>query len=234
RTRIQRAEQEQKVLYLEGLQASAAKRGRIATPQLLELEAKRAEMVGRYRPDSERMREIDDQIGRLRAAIAQYDSVATAGEQSGPAAETSLVAARTMLVSLRAKEGALEKQNEEYRKQAEMLDAQSFDLGRLERQVKLDEEAYVSYVRTAEQSRLANALEKSKILRLSVVEPATVPLEPVSPRKGRILGLALIGGLVVALRIGLTKATLDGAAKAPEDIRRFASIDVLAVLPEKG
>ena len=35
-------------------------------------------------------------------------------------------------------------------------------------------------MRTAEESRLSNALEQSKILRLSVVEPATLPVEPVS------------------------------------------------------
>jgi len=234
RTRITRAEQEQRVAYLEGVQASAAKHGHIATPQLLELESKRAELTGNYREDSERVREIDGQIARLRAAIAQYDSVTVSTDHGGANGETSVTAARTALAAIRGKEAALEKQNEEYAKQAEMLDAQSFDLGRLERQVKLDEEAYVSYVRTAEQSRLSNALEQSKILRLSVVEPATVPLEPVSPRKGRILGFALIGGLVVALGIGLTKDTLDGTVKGPEDIRRFASIDVLAVLPEKG
>jgi hypothetical protein len=34
-------------------------------------------------------------------------------------------------------------------KKAEFLDGQSFDLARLERQVKLDEETYLSYVRCA-------------------------------------------------------------------------------------
>jgi uncharacterized protein involved in exopolysaccharide biosynthesis len=234
RTRILRAEQEQKVRYLEGLQASAAKRGRIATPQLLELEAKRADLAGRYREDSERVRELDNQIARLRAAIAQYDTVATNGDQNGAGGETSLVGARTLLVALTAKEAALEKQNEEYRKQAEMLDGQSFDLSRLERQVKLDEEAYVSYVRTAEQSRLANALEKSKILRLSILEPASVPLEPFSPKKGRIMAFALLGGLVIAAGIGIARDRFDGAVKGADDLQRHANLEVLAVLPGRN
>ncbi|MFN8545819.1 MAG: GNVR domain-containing protein [Candidatus Binatia bacterium] len=235
RTRIARAEQEQRVAYLEGLLANAAKRGRVATPQLLELEGRRAELVGRYREDSERVRDLDAQIARLRAAIAQYDTVTTSSEGgTGTGGDgTSLVGARTALVALRGKEAALEKQNEEYRKQAEMLDRQSFDLARLERQVKLDEEAYVSYVRTAEQSRLSNALEQSKILRLSIVEPATVPLEPVSPKKGRILFFALAGGLVVGIGAGLARDQFDGTLKSAGDVRRFGKVEVLAVIPEK-
>src|SRR6185436_2966963 len=97
------------------------------------------------------------------------------------AAATDLTAARASLAALKGKEDAVARQQDEYRKQAELLDAQSFDLARLERQVKLDEEAYLSYVRTAEESRLSNALQQSKMLRLAILEPATLPNGPVSP-----------------------------------------------------
>ena len=45
-------------------------------------------------------------------------------------------------------------------KKAEFLDGRSFDLARLERQVKLDEETYLSYVRSAEESRLSTAFDR--------------------------------------------------------------------------
>ncbi len=232
RTKIARAEQEQRVQFLEGLQANAGKKGRIATPQLLELEAKRAELLGRYRPDSERVREIDDQIQRLRTAIASYDTItgAGAGDATGGG---DLVAARAQLAALKGKEEALQKQQDEYRKQAEMLDAQSFDVARLERQVKLDEEAYLSYVRTAEQSRLTNALEQSKILQLTVVEPATVPMEPVSPKKGRIMVFALVGGLAVSIGAAFARDRMDATIKTATDVRRYGRLEVLAALPDR-
>ena len=59
-------------------QTLAGKGGRVATPELIELEAKRADLIGKYKPDSERVKAIDSQIERLRKAIAGYDSF-TAG-----------------------------------------------------------------------------------------------------------------------------------------------------------
>jgi uncharacterized protein involved in exopolysaccharide biosynthesis len=204
RTKIARAEEEERVRFLE---RNAAQAGRVATPELLALEARRAELIGRYQPNSERIRDIDDQIRRLRGAIASYAALA-AGE--GGAAGTDLTAARAE------------------------LDAQSFDLARLERQVKLDEEAYLSYVRTAEQSRLSNALEKSKLLRLTIVEPAILPVEPVSPQKGRMISFIFFGGLLLGLAAGFVRDRFDTTVKTPADVRRYANLDVLAVVPERS
>lgn len=228
RARIARVEQEQRVLYLE--RTLGAKGGRVATPELLELETKRAELIGKYRPDSERIRAIDDQIERLRRVISNYDSVASAG--SGDAG-TDLVSARAALAALKGREDALVVAAAEYRRQAEFLDSQSFDLARLERQVKLDEESYTSYVRSAEQSRLSNAMDQSKLLRLRILEPAHRPMEAVAPRKGQIISFALLGGLLLSLGLGLARDHFDATVKSSADIRRYANLETLAVLPER-
>lgn len=233
RTKISREEQERRVAYLERFQASVGQspeRSRVATPELLALEARRVELLGRYRPDSERVRDIDEQIRRLRGAIAGYDTRASGTD----GADTDLVAARAALAALRGREEALAREREEYHRQAVRLEAQSFDLARLERQVRLDEEAYLSYVRTAEQSRLSNALEQSKLLRLAIIEPAQVPMEPVAPRKGRILVFALLGGLVVAVGAGIARDHFDATLKTAADVRRYAGLEVLTVLPDRG
>lgn len=226
RTKIARSEQEQRVAFLERSRTG----GQVATPELLALEAKRADYIGRYRPDSQRVREIDAQIRALRTAVASYGSGASPGEGSA----TDLMAARAVLQGLKGKEEGVARARDEYRRQAEMLDAQNFDLVRVERQVKLDEEAYLSYVRTAEQSRLSNALEQSKMLRLNVVEPASVALEPVSPRKGRILFFAFFGGLVLALGIGFLRDQLDGTVKTAADVQRQSGLDVLTTVPDRA
>jgi len=207
--------------------------GRIATPELLQLEAKRADLIGRYRTDSERVRALDEEIRTLRSAVSSYGTGTSGREGATQASGEDLMGARATLAGLKGKEEALAREREEYRRQAELLEAQSFDLTRLERQVKLDEEAYLSYVRTAEESRLSNALEQSKMLRLTIVEPATVPLEAISPKTGRILAFALIGGLAVSLGAGFVRDHFDTTLKTAAEVRRHAHLDVLTILPER-
>ena len=93
---------------------------------------------------------------------------------------------------------------------------------------------YLSYVRTAEEFRLSSALEQSKILRLTIVELASVPMQPASPNKGRIILFALVGGLVVSLAAGFGREYFDTTVKTPGDVRRIANLDVLAVLPDRS
>lgn len=233
RVRVARAEQEKRVQFLEGLRAHGG-RGAIASPGLLELEAQRAALVGRYRPDSQRMQALDAQIARLRAALAGYDVVAPDPATGAADPGVNLIAARATLAALRGKEDALEREKATYQSQAEFLDAQSFDLTRLERQVNLDEEAYLSYVRTAEESRLSNALEQSKLLRLRVIEQAQVPLQAASPNKVRVLAFALVGGLVLAVGLALLRDQLDPHVKTAGEVARATGLEVLAAVPPRA
>jgi uncharacterized protein involved in exopolysaccharide biosynthesis len=228
RVKIARAEQERRINYLDG---HAPQAGRVSTPELLALEARRAELLGRYKPDSERVRDVDAQIKRLRGALSMYGSNIGEGNSSP---ETDVVASRAALAALQAREQALTSAESEYRRQAELLESQSFDLARLERQVKIDEEAYLSYVRTAEQSRLSNALEASKLLRLTVVEPASMPVEPTNPNRRRLFNFAVLGGFLVAAAVAFARDFLDPTVKSAADVRRAVGLEVLAVLPDRG
>ena len=244
RTRVARLGQERQVAFLENV----FKHRRVASPELLALEARRASMVGKYRADSERMRDIENQIARLRNTVASYDAVTGAAteELSSPEAggvalpgvvavkNADLVEARAALANLKGRESELGRTTEEYRAQAEFLDAQHFELTRLERQVKQDEEAYLSYVRSAEQSRLSNAIEQSRLLRLRIIEPASLPLEASSPMKGRIIMVALLGGLAAAFGVGLVRDHLDGTVKGSGDIRRYAGLETLTIVPDRS
>jgi hypothetical protein len=119
-------------------------------------------------------------------------------------------------------------------KKAEFLDGKSFDLARLERQVNLDEETSVSYVRSAEESHLSNAVEGSKLLCLRIIEEASLPLEAVAPKKGRSLVFAPFGGLLLSVGLGLARDHLDRTVKSSVDVRRSANLVTLVALPDRS
>src|SRR5262249_41259235 len=174
RAHIARVEQEKRMASLE--QTLAGKGGRVATPELIELEAKRADLIGKYKPDSERVKDLDNQIDLLRKAISGYDSF-TAGRkgEGAPANATDLVGGRATLAGLQGREAALAKEADEYKKKADFLDSQSFDLVRLERQGELHEETHLSYVRSPQHTRPSNAGGPSKRLPLRHLQDRPVP-----------------------------------------------------------
>ena len=233
RVHVTRAEQQQRVRYLESLQTTSGGR-RIAPSALVALEAKRAELIGRYRPDSERMKAVDEEIVRLRSALAGYDGVAGDATAGAGAQGSSVLAARDSLEGLKGKEEALEREKAVYQSQAEFIDARNLDLTRLERQAKIDEEAYLSYVRTAEESRLSNAIEQSKLLRLRIIDRAQLPLLPAGHPKSILLLWGLLGGLVMAIALGVARDMLDPRVKTAKEVAGVSGLEVLAMIPPRG
>lgn len=229
-TAIARAELEGRVRFLESRDTTEGPLPeKIATPQLLALEGERAALVGRFRPDSERRRILDKQITALRSAIGSYDAIVS---PTGDAT-TATLDARAELAAVTAKEAALLEQVKDYRQRTKAVEARAFDIARFERQVQSDEEAYLSYVRAAEEARLANAIEQTKLLRLTVIEPATTPIEPTSPNIPRLLSFGLLTGLAFSIGIALALEFLDTTVKTSTDVRRYGNLEVLAVVEER-
>jgi len=57
---------------------------------------------------------------------------------------------------------------------------------------------------------------------------------PISPRPGQLFLMGIAGGLVLGLAAGFARDYLDTTVKTAADVRRFANLDVLTVLPERA
>jgi uncharacterized protein involved in exopolysaccharide biosynthesis len=227
RTRVAVEEQGHLVEFLEAVARDAGPANWMAAPQVLGLEAKRAEILGRYQPGSARVKEVDSQLETLRGVLASYEAV-------GGSQATDVRGAQARLAALEAREVALTKRVAAYEREAEAIAAQGLELARVERQLNLDEEAYLSYIRSAEESRLSNALQQSSLLRLRIIEPAVLPLQPVTPHAARVVLFGLAGGLVFGFGAAVARDRFDQSIRTAGDVRRWASLEVLAVLPERA
>jgi uncharacterized protein involved in exopolysaccharide biosynthesis len=169
-------------------------------PDLLKLETQRAELLTRYQPGSERIRQIDAKLkaGHEILTREKQTNVQESTTDVNPTWQTldsELAKARAEAASYRAAQTTEAAQVATLRTQLKTMTSDGVTLERLERSVASDKEAYLSYVRKGEEARAAEALNQSRILNVSVVQDPTTPIEPVSPR----IMLNLITGLLLAM-----------------------------------
>ncbi len=169
-------------------------------PQMLTLETNRAELLSRYQPNSQRIREIDAKLkaGHDILSREKQSNVQETTTDVNPTWQTldgELAKARAEAASLKAAQTTEAAQVATLRDQLRTMTSDGVTIETLQRSVDSDKEAYLSYVRKGEEARAAEALNQSQILNVSVVQAPTMPLEPVSPR----IMLNLITGLLFAM-----------------------------------
>jgi len=80
-------------------------------------------------------------------------------------------------------------------------------------------------------SRLEHDRTPTSAVEASIIDNATTPTSPVSPRPVRDLVLGLVLGLLVGLGGALVVDALDRSVKIPAEVERLASAPSLAVVP---
>ncbi len=98
----------------------------------------------------------------------------------------------------------------------------------LAREVESDRALFDSVVNRLKETSLTTDLQPEKI---RVVEPATVPSGPASPKFKIIFGAALIGGLMMGCALALGLGMLDSSIKGVDDAEQYLQLPVLASIP---
>lgn len=102
---------------------------------------------------------------------------------------------------------------------------------RLTRNVDVATSIYLLLLNKAQELRI---LKSGTIGNVRVLENATVPTHPDRPRRGQILGLALLLGLCGGAALGFTRRQLAEGADDPEDVEAGTGLAVLATIPHSS
>jgi uncharacterized protein involved in exopolysaccharide biosynthesis len=176
-------------------------------PQVMQLRAERAELLTRYLPTSERIKEIDAKVA-AEEKILDNENHLEVNEQLtdvNPVWITMQTDLKTTAASVASEKGSrdeLEKQIGDANQQLAALVTNGVQLQRLQRQAASDSEAYEAYVRKTEEARASEGLNSNKILNVSVAQPPIDPIVPAFP------------SVPFNLAVGLMLAVLFGAAAA--------------------
>jgi len=207
-----------------------------AKVQVLELEARRVDLLTKYTADSERVQELEAQISVARAVLEReiQDPLEEQDYGVNRTHETLAIEramTRSRAAAIKARRQVLEQQVVAMQRRTQELDANSIEIERLERERKTHQDSYASYVQQREAARLSNALNQSQILNVAVASPATPPVTPVRPRVSLNLLLGALLGLSLGAAAALVADYFDKSVKSADDIKRAGDLDVLAMFP---
>src|ERR1041384_3988059 len=172
--------------------------------RLLELEAKKTELLQKFTPEYRGVVEIYNQLKQARAALdeAQKNPVREETVADNPTRqwlETEIARTRTENQGLHARAQSLAAAVSQYRASAQVLEVRDVQQQDLARTVKEAEEKYLLYVQKREEARIADALDKTRIANVVVAEPPSVDFKPEKTPGVAMLPFLLGGALLLAL-----------------------------------
>lgn len=127
----------------------------------------------------------------------------------------------------RANEAAVEGALAQSKADIQNINRKEFQLGILERDVQQNRNLYEMFVSRLKETSIGSDVQ-STIAR--VVDPATVPGEPYSPKKAQIVGISTAVALVVAAMLALLLDRLNNTLNSTSDVENRLGVPALGVL----
>ncbi len=181
--------------------------------QLSELRAKYQDMRSIYTPNFYKMVLLKGKITRLEETLADME-------------KDNLIAA---LEVARQKEVLSRDAYERTRQEAINTNNLGVQYEILRRDMEANAQVYLLIRRRAKKAELDQGIVGHNI---TVTSPPTLPLNPVHPRKSRILFLGSILGLFAGIGAALLRSYLDNSVRTTREIQRRLNLPVLGSLPK--
>jgi uncharacterized protein involved in exopolysaccharide biosynthesis len=205
--------------------------------ELLTLELQRTQLLQKYKPDARFVREIEQRIAQAREAVAR--------EEKNPPQERSfslndihrrlqndVLSTQATLASVLEREKRLSSLVTQYRARLMEMDRAAFEKAELERERTINEEAWLLYQKKAQEAGITKALNKHKVVNVSLAEAAYASTRPISPNPQ--LNFMILGGLglLVALAGAMLAEKFNPRLRSEAQIRYRYKSRVLARIPK--
>ena len=177
-------------------------------------------------------------------AIRELERTVAAAPRLAGVAEPS--AARLHYLQIKAEKESLEQRVKSYGQEEQALETQ---MGSLERRVQSTPQheiaiteltrgyeatktRYNALLAKQQEVGLAGRLEHmNKTMTFKIVEPASLPKGPSTPRRSRLLLVGLFAGLALGLAVAFVAEQMDTTFGSIEEFQAFTNLPAIAVLP---
>jgi uncharacterized protein involved in exopolysaccharide biosynthesis len=180
---------------------------------------------------------LKSQIGQVRQLLfqeCQSLSLAIPGGISDEARNAAAGAAldRAILHSLREKRDRVQRMVGAYTHSLVESPSQQIELQRLQAEVTSNRELLLALRKEESSSNISEALENSQLgLQISVAEPAQLPLSAAFPDRNKIMGTALLLGVLLSVGLVLGIERFGATLRSIEDAEREFSAPVIGAIP---
>jgi uncharacterized protein involved in exopolysaccharide biosynthesis len=204
-----------------------------ARSRLADLVARRAELHN-YRDDSTTVRDLVAQVHSAEDQLNQrmHESVARTRTGVNPVfqqIQIDLLRAEGDLRAARGSAEPMEGQLATIQKRLDEIAALLPHYQELVLQREVDEESYRTVMQRAEDSRIADALNRQNISSISVVQQPTVPVKPTLPRIPLIIAISLVAGVIAGFGASFALESMDEAFSLPDQVQPVTGLPVMAV-----
>jgi tyrosine-protein kinase Etk/Wzc len=190
----------------------------------------------------EKIKGLDEQIAALKKnlqertqsflkALIPGDASSTGKEGSSAGflaqAKQKIIEIQIDLDGLTAKKSALGRVIAEYDRQFNQIPQKSIELARMQR-ARLSSEKL--YLLVEEKFNEASIAETSEFGYITVMDPATIPEIPVSPKVMQNLILGLLAGLALGAAVVFIRAKTDFRVRTPEDLKKYGFIPLTSII----
>ena len=204
--------------------------------RLIDLQQQREKLLMRFLPEARQVQDIDREIHRLQElqTSSKVDLVreTTSGQNTTyKELEKMRATDEAQLAALRASQQTQEEALRNYQEKLQELADQELELKRLVREVDDHQTDYQVYRKGLEEKRIELEMDRQRIVKVSIIDPATVPLSPIRPQKGLILIAAVPMGLLVGILLALGAERYAMVFQGKDNILESSSTKSLSTLP---
>jgi len=190
---------------------------------------------------TQRLKEIDEQIVVLRQKLhkrtdeflqSMIPAQLGAGQSNDPAAylrvvKQKILESQIQMQALQAKKKALVGVIKQYEQNFEKIPEKSIEYARLQR-ARLSSEKL--YLLVEEKFNEAIIAEQSEFGYIDIIDPAIVPLNPVSPKKQLNLMLGFLVGLGLGVGFVFVRERFDVKVRTPDDLKKRGHVVLSSVM----
>jgi uncharacterized protein involved in exopolysaccharide biosynthesis len=199
------------------------------------LQLKRTELLTKYQPTYPLVVEVDKEISETQATIAAEEAKpikeeTTDRNQTYAWINEELAKAKADYSALQAKATATEGSITKYEAMSHDLEQKGLTEQDLQRTVKADEENYLLYLRKREQARMSEALDRTRILNVSIAEQPVAPSLPANSPLPTLFGGIFLAAVLAAGAV-YAQEYLDPSFRTPTEVASELNVPVLAAVP---